>query len=116
MGIGLGSPKLSIPSAMRSITCKLLSVMLLGNLFFISGCASKTEAKEEKEYERPYRMVEVFGSRVRKKVYLGEPNPPTVGPVGGTSINSQEVETLTSPGAAMAVPRGVSGTAGRGGG
>lgn len=97
---------------MRSITSKLLSLLVLGNLLFVSGCASKTEAEKEKRYERPYKMVEVFGSRVRKKVYLGDPNPPTVGPVGATSASSHGIKSQTSPGTGMVTPSGVGGRSG----
>ncbi len=56
-----------------------------------SGCATKEKAKEP-EYERPYRWVEVPGSRVRKKVYLGEENSGSTAPV--SSISAQQLNDL----------------------
>ena len=64
-----------------------LSVIATGVSF--SGCATKTEAEEKDE--RPYQWVEVPGSRVRQKVYLGEGADSTA-PV--SSISKQQLDDM----------------------
>lgn len=71
----------------------LAAIILLTGLL-VSGCASKTKAEKEEneEYERPYEWVEIPGSRVRKKVYVGETYDGGPAPAG--SISKQQLNDM----------------------
>lgn len=68
------------------------SILLSGIL--VSGCASKTKAEkqEQEEYEPPYEWVEIPGSRVRKKVYVGETYDG--GPAPSASISKRQLNDM----------------------
>lgn len=66
------------------------SILLSGIL--VSGCASKTKAEKEDEYEPPYQWVEIPGSRIRKKVYVGETYDG--GPAPTASISQRQLDDM----------------------
>lgn len=76
------------------------TILLTGVL--VSGCASKTKAEKEDEYEPPYEWVEIPGSRVRKKVYIGETYDGGPAPTG--TISKRQLDDMQN---ATRAPAGV---------
>jgi len=69
----------------------LTTLAIMAGGISLAGCASKTEAEVKPKDERPYKWVEVPGSRVRQKVYLGE-TPDGTAPV--SSITKGQLDDM----------------------